>query len=180
MRALATVCLALTAAALAGARYLSEGGFLLSLYALPLFAGLTAVALLGAALETLAGPRSRAAWAVAGALLSSASLGYALLARAPGALPESRRLDELLAKALSIGMLSAALGGAALCGAGLRAGSRWAQSAAAAGLAAACATLAMSARALGLPVFRPALLAAVLGGGLLYLIWARRAPGEGP
>lgn len=178
MRPLALLCVLLAAASLVGARFLSGEGFFLSLYGLPLFAGLSAVALMGAALEALGGSRARAAWSAAGAALSAASVGYALLVRAPGTLPEGRRLEALLAKAISIGMLSAALGGGALCAAGLRAESRWAQGIAAFGLAAACAALALSARAFGLPIIRPGLLAAVLGGGLLYLIWTSPPRGE--
>jgi hypothetical protein len=178
MRPLALLCVLLAAASLVGARFLSGEGFFLSLYGLPLFAGLSAVALMGAALEALGGARARAAWSAAGAALSAASIGYALFVRAPGALPEGRRLESLLEKAFSIGMLSAALGGGALCAAGLRAEPRWAQAAAALGLAAACAALAMSARAFGFPMIRPGLLAAVLGGGLLYLIWTSPSRGE--
>jgi len=176
MRPFALLSLLLALASLVGARYLPQPGFLMALYALALFASLFAIALLGAGLEALSGAHYRAAAAVAGAALAAASAAYASTIGAPGILPAGRPLELLGAKALSISMLSATLGGAVLCLAGLRAISRGFQALAGIGLAASAFSAATTAQAFGLPVARPGLIAAVLAAGLLYLAWARRAP----
>ncbi len=174
MRPFALISLLLAFTSLLGARFLPPPGFLVALYALALFASLTVIAILGVGLEALFGAHYRAAAAVAGAALAAASAIYASTSGAPGILTAGRRLEHLWDKALSISMLSAALGGAALCLAGLRATSRGLQALAGAGLAASAFSAATTAQASGLPIARPGVISAILAAGLLYLAWARR------
>jgi hypothetical protein len=154
MRLIAAITVALSFAALLCARYLSTGQlWYASLYALPLFATLAAVAVASSLLEHLLGQLFRAVAPALGLALALFAVLYAIYQGAPGVLPPGLPLEGLRDKALSIAALAAAGGALALGSWGLRAPYLASQ---------VCATLALGGAAL-------ALRESVVGFGLPFL-----------
>jgi len=170
MRALAIVSFLLSALTLVGAGYAPAPLWGLCLYGLPLAGSLFAIAVTSLLLESLLGPLFRTAAGFLSLALACFSGLHALFAGPPGQLGDGLPLAHLGTKALSIGALGAAIGGAILAVIALRSSWRPTRWGAAPSLLACGAALGSTAKALGIPLMSPVAVLLVTTGGLLYLL----------